>query len=111
MHGWLRRLLSIVIALAFLGGTIGVDYAFGADPCDDDIAAADSADRADQAGHHHDHDANKLGCPTCPCCAAVTTLPPVPALLGSPGQLAYVSYAELSPRLIGRSVAPDPSPP
>lgn len=108
MRDWLRRLLSIFVTVAFLGGTIGVDYAFGADPCDDDLTATDSADHA---GHHHGHDANKLGCPSCPCCAVVTTLPVVPGSLGAPRQLAYIVYVERSPHLTGRSIPPDLSPP
>ena len=105
MHGWPRRILSVFIAVAFLGGTIGVAFAFSGEACDH------AAQTGTPGQHRHAADADAAACLACPCCAVVPTLPDAPAALRAPRQIAYFIKAEPLPRLTGRSVVPDPSPP
>ena len=107
MQAMLRWLLSLIVAVAFLGGTVCPAFAACFDNCID-------AAQAGQSGHHdqsHDQDENSDSCAFCPCCAVVPTLPPVPQIARLPKQIAYVVYTEHSNPLIGRSILPDPSPP
>lgn len=107
MRPLLRRLGIVAITLAFLGGTIGVAFAFGAEPCDAAFHAAPQG----HEGHHHHHDTNVQPCLTCLCCAVVPTLPGAPITLSAPQQVAYVFYQRYLHVMTGRSVAPDLAPP
>ena len=103
MHAALRQLLVLIVAATFLNGTVGLAFA---EPCDDGLDMELPA----QGGHHH-HDGDAPSCLVCPCCAVVPTLSDPPVAPMGPQPVAYVIYTEHSPVLIGRSVAPDPSPP
>lgn len=107
MSATLRRFLSLIIAVAFLGGTLFPAFAACSDDCIDAL-------RAGGFGHHeqsHDQDENSSSCLSCPCCAVVPTLPSAPSIARLPRQIAYVVYTERAPQLTGRSILPDPSPP
>lgn len=107
MRSFIRRLCQLLVALAFLGGTIGVAFAFGAEPCTPHEHAA--GHRHD--GHHHDHDTSQLGCISCLCCAVVPTLTGTPSVIATPLQIAYVVYSDELAIMASRSVAPEPTPP
>lgn len=108
MRAKLHRFLSLIIAVAFLGGTVCPAFAV----CFDDYIDTVQAGEAGHHGQSHDQDENNDSCPSCPCCAVVvSTLPPAPPVAHLPGQVVYVAYAEHAPQLIGRSILPDPSPP
>jgi hypothetical protein len=97
----------LLIALAFMGGTIGVAFAFGAEPCSPSLHAATPG----HEGHHHQHDTNTLTCISCLCCAVIPTLTGAPVAIMAPRQVAYVVYRQELSVMAGRSVAPDPTPP
>lgn len=107
MRPIIRRLCMLVLALAFLAGTIGVAFAFGSEPCDAAIHAAQPG----HEGHHHDHDTSKLSCISCLCCAVISTLPGAPVAAAAPQEITYVVYRDDISLMAGRSVAPDPTPP
>jgi len=106
MRGWLRRVLCVLTAVTFLGGTIGLEFAFADEPCEN-LAEANTPPRDK---HHHD-DGTDAACVACPCCAVVPTLPEAPAALSPTFHVEYIVYIAKLPRFAGRSVAPDPSPP
>jgi len=103
-----RQLLALALCFVLIGGTAGIAYAFGADPCDD---AASSAEAGYGDQDHHAHDTTERSCLGCPCCAAVPILPGASLALDAPQHIDYVAYDEISRLLTGRLVAPDLAPP
>jgi len=104
----LRRVLGVLITLAFLSGTVGAAFASSFDACEHDRNAGGAAHHQK---HAHDEDANSALCLLCPCCAIAPTLPAAPAIQRTPQSIAYIIYPAQSIPLTGRSVKPDPSPP
>lgn len=105
MRGFIHRLLLILCALAFLGGTT---VGLATHPAAAGELCADHQDGA--ADHHHDKGGNCLTC-CVGVCVAVPDLPTHAPSSLAPLTAIAVAYSSSGVTISGRSIAPDPAPP
>jgi hypothetical protein len=114
----LRRVLVIVISLAFVGA--GAVASASAVPMTGQPCPHEHGMTHEHAMAHGDHqpkqqpdDHSPAGCLSCclAACIAVPNLPPASVTAGVPISVTLIVYRRATPTLTGLSVVPDPAPP
>ncbi len=115
MRLFLRRLIVLLVALAFIDGGVARAAALvppAAEPC--------SHEHGDMPGHSghmpastgHQQDRGSRACLQCCCLGICASVPSLPAALTvAPVVVASVVYWDTSRTATGRSIAPEPGPP